>query len=169
MDSVRDEVFARLENDFTAFGLEFSIIGAGDPAQGGGILTALVPVAGTDGQQALMEIAIAELGEAMNFLQIYSTVVMECSQDMDTLLLAINDVNFYCPVGSFGMFREKGQLYHKYCMPFDDEEEAEAVADGALLAFHAILLVFALRAPALASLALGEVDFEGAARQGLFS
>ena len=169
MDDIRNQLFARLGESFGELGIEYKTVdGAGEPQIGDGLM-AMVPVTGTDGQIALMEIAFAKFGEGMNFLQLYSTVVMECNQSLDVLLQAVNEVNFYCPIGSFGVFREQGQMYHKHCIILDDGADAESIADDTLTAFHAVLLILAYRAPLLSKLALGEIDLETAAQQGLFS
>jgi len=167
MEDIRDELFSRLEQVFDELSMEHKRIDAGDDPEIGGMLMVLVPVPDTDGQYVIMEIALAKLCEGMNFLQLYSTVTMECDQDQEMLLQVLNRINFYCPAGSFGIFSEKGQIYHKSTLIFDDETDAERMADDALLAFHAILIVLDVRAPVLEKLALGLIDLETATRQGL--
>jgi len=161
MDAIRDGLFSRLEQIFAELKLEFKKEEHEDAPQIGRSLVVLVPIPETDGQHALMEITFAQLGEQINFLQIYSTLAMQCSQSKDALLQAINDVNFYCPVGYFGIFDEQGHLYHKYTLVFDDEEDdEEKMADDALVAFHAIMMLFEHQAPVLEKLAFGMIDPE---------
>ena len=163
-----EQLFAKLEETFGELGLERNPVDGAGGLQIGHTLKVLVPIAGTAGQMALMEIILAELGESMCFLQLYSTLVMECAQNIDVLLLAINDLNFICPIGTFGVYRQRGQLYHKYCLPIDDEADSESVLEDVLLAYHAISMVLSRWAPILSNLALGHIDLETATQQGLY-
>ncbi|MDR0491304.1 MAG: YbjN domain-containing protein [Oscillospiraceae bacterium] len=163
MTTIRDSLFSRLEQIFGELKFEYNIEEHGNDPHIGSSLRVLAPIPDSDGQLALIEIIFTELGERMNYLQFYSTIAMKCNQSKDTLLQAINEVNFYCPVGYFGIFSEQGHLYHKYTLVFDDEEDdAEKMAGDALVAFHAIMMLFELRAPVLLKLALGVIDLESA-------
>ena len=164
-----EQLFAMLEEAFGELGIEHKMIDGVEAPQIGNTLLAFLPVADEADQRVLLEIALAELGEGMLFLQFYSTVVFECVQSPDVLLEAINTVNFYCPVGSFGIFSEQGNMYHKYCLLIDTEDSVESIFENALMAFHAIHSILSLRAPLLAKLALGDIDVETAEQQGLFN
>ena len=168
MDNLWEQLFARLQDAFGELGVEHKMIGGIEAPQIGDTLLAFLPVADEEDQRVLMEIALAELGEGMLFLQFYSTVALECTQSPAVLLEAINTVNFYCPVGSFGIFSEQGNLYHKYCLLIDTEDNVQSVFENAVMGFHAIHSILSPRAPLLARLALGDIDIETAKQQGLF-
>ena len=44
---------------------------------------------------------------------------------------ALNQINLFCPLGHFGLYQEKGQLYHKYTLFLEEGAPAEALASQA--------------------------------------
>ena len=154
VDKIREELFVRFEQIFGQLNTECWKVNNDDAPEIGSSLVVSIPVPGMDGRQFIMEIALAELGERMNFLQFYTTIVMELNQITDEHLQVINEINFCSPVGFFGIFSEKRQLYHKSTLVFDDEAGIESMASDALLTFHAILMILELHAPMLEKLAM---------------
>ena len=81
----------------------------------------------TIGENVLTELIQNRLLEKGALLQIYTTMLLDipsvCNVSLGQYLI---EENFLCPLGSFGLFTEAGQLYHKYNLLLEDESEDTA-------------------------------------------
>jgi len=167
--ATRKQMFQLLESYLKELGIESKYVsGAGAPQLGDTLLT-MVPVMGAGDLSALMEIALVDMGDNLYYLQFYSTLIMDCADAQDEFYKCLNDMNFFTPVGSFGIFRQQRQLFHKYSIIVGDGETAENVAERALTALHAVTKVHAWRMPLISGIYTGELNYETVAAKGLFT
>ncbi len=123
--------FSALEARLTAAGAEFfPEPGAGAPQLGDGLGFSL-PV-GEDFHPALVELMVAQLSPQDSLLQFYTTLFTDLEPaNQQRLPEALNQINLFCPLGHFGLYQEKGQLYHKYTLFLEEGAPAEALASQA--------------------------------------
>ena len=129
MDLAKQKQFFQiLEQKLNGMGMQTAAAaGAGAP-QIGDTLRVLVPI--TDEREAvLLELMAAAIDEETDLLQFYTTMVMELAADRGQLARTLMQWNFLCPLGSFGVFEEGNQLYHKYGILLTGEEELDRLAE----------------------------------------
>lgn len=129
MDLVRQkELFQILEQKLNGMGMQTAAAaGAGAP-QVGDTMRVLVPIT-DEGDAVLLELMAASIDEETDLLQFYTTMVMELAADRGQLARTLMQWNFLCPLGSFGVFEEGNQLYHKYGILLTGEEELDRLAE----------------------------------------
>ena len=119
--------------------------GSGEP-QIGDTLRTLLPVNG--GSDVVMtEILVSEFNEDSNCLVLYTTMIMEIGPGYEALKEMLLDWNLTCPLGSFGIFRQGRQFYHKYLFPFPKNLPAKKLADRAMYLLELLYDVISERFP----------------------
>ena len=128
MDLAKQKQFFQiLEQKLNGMGMQTAAAaGAGAP-QIGDTLRVLVPIT-DEGEAVLQELMAAAIDEETDLLQFYTTMVMELAADRGQLARTLMQWNFLCPLGSFGVFEEGNQLYHKYGILLTGEEELDRLA-----------------------------------------
>lgn len=129
MDLAKQKQFFQiLEQKLNGMGMQAAAAaGAGAP-QIGDTLRVLVPIT-DEGEAVLLELMAAAIDEETDLLQFYTTMVMELAADRGQLARTLMQWNFLCPLGSFGVFEEGNQLYHKYGILLTGEEELDRLAE----------------------------------------
>ena len=120
--------------------------GAGAP-QIGDTLRVLVPIT-DEGEAVLLELMVAAIDEETDLLQFYTTMVMELAADRGQLARTLMQWNFLCPLGSFGVFEEGNQLYHKYGILLTGEEELDRLAEHVIEILSVLYEVLEQKFPA---------------------
>lgn len=148
MDLVRQkELFQILEQKLNGMGMQTAAAaGAGAP-QIGDTLRVLVPIT-DEGEAVLLELMVAAIDEETDLLQFYTTMVMELAADRGQLARTLMQWNFLCPLGSFGVFEEGNQLYHKYGILLTGEEELDRLAEHVIEILSVLYEVLEQKFPA---------------------
>lgn len=148
MDLVRQkELFQILEQKLNGMGMQTAAAaGAGAP-QIGDTLRVLVPIT-DEGEAVLLELMAASIDEETDLLQFYTTMVMELDVDHGQLARTLMQWNFLCPLGSFGVFEEGNQLYHKYGILLTGEEELDRLAEHVIEILSVLYEVLEQKFPA---------------------
>ena len=73
----------------------------------------------------LIEVSLLEYDESFSVAQFYSTLIFGPGPGLPLLRSRLNEWNFGALVGSYGIYEEYGQLYHKHCVALWDEDETE--------------------------------------------
>lgn len=124
----QQEFFSELNERARAMGLETAVTkGAGAP-QVGDTLRIAVP-ATDEGGQVLMEILALTMENDTDMIQFYTTMLLEIGPGYQALSQVLNQWNFYCPVGVFGIFEEGRQLFHKYSVLLHGGETPQELID----------------------------------------
>lgn len=148
MDLVRQkELFQILEQKLNGMGMQTAAAaGAGAP-QVGDTMRVLVPIT-DEGDAVLLELMAAAIDEETDLLQFYTTMVMELAADRGQLARTLMQWNFLCPLGSFGVFEEGNQLYHKYGILLTGEEELDRLAEHVIQILSVLYEVLEQKFPA---------------------
>ncbi len=133
-----------LEARFTQLGLESAHTEAGPDAIGD-ILRVLIPVT-DEGDLILTEIVFTPWADDCDLLHLYSTLIAEIGPGYETLKEQLIDWNLACPLGAFGIFRER-QFYHKYDVPLPPDADPKALAEKAFKLINLIAAAAASRFP----------------------
>lgn len=146
--------FQMLGDKLDGLGLQTApAAGSGQP-QVGDTLRILVPVT-EDGDVVLMELMVASLNEETDLLQFYTTLIMELGPGYEALSKALMQWNFLCPLGSFGIFEQEKQLYHKYGIPVSPKGDAGELAEQTLSILALLYDVISKQFPAAVRLSEG--------------
>ena len=148
MDLAKQKQFFQiLEQKLNGMGMQTAAAaGAGAP-QIGDTLRVLVPIT-DEGEAVLLELMAAAIDEETDLLQFYTTMVMELAADRGQLARTLMQWNFLCPLGSFGVFEEGNQLYHKYGILLTGEEELERLAEHVIQILSVLYEVLEQKFPA---------------------
>ena len=147
MDLAKQKQFFQiLEQKLNGMGMQTAAAaGAGAP-QIGDTLRVLVPIT-DEGDAVLLELMAAAIDEETDLLQFYTTMVMELAADRGQLARTLMQWNFLCPLGSFGVFEEGNQLYHKYGIVLDGTEELDELAERVILILSVLYEVIEQKYP----------------------
>ena len=147
MDLAKQKQFFQiLEQKLNGMGMQTAAAaGAGAP-QIGDTLRVLVPIT-DEGEAVLLELMAAAIDEETDLLQFYTTMVMELAADRGQLARTLMQWNFLCPLGSFGVFEEGNQLYHKYGIVFNGTEELDELAERVILILSVLYEVIEQKYP----------------------
>lgn len=147
MDLAKQKQFFQiLEQKLNGMGMQTAAAaGAGAP-QIGDTLRVLVPIT-DEGEAVLLELMAAAIDEETDLLQFYTTMVMELAADRGQLARTLMQWNFLCPLGSFGVFEEGNQLYHKYGIVLDGTEELDELAERVILILSVLYEVIEQKYP----------------------
>lgn len=148
MDLAKQKQFFQiLEQKLNGMGMQTAAAaGAGAP-QIGDTLRVLVPIT-DEGEAVLLELMVAAIDEETDLLQFYTTMVMELAADRGQLARTLMQWNFLCPLGSFGVFEEGNQLYHKYGILITGEEELDRLAEHVIEILSVLYEVLEQKFPA---------------------
>lgn len=148
MDLAKQKQFFQiLEQKLNGMGMQTAAAaGAGAP-QIGDTLRVLVPIT-DEGEAVLLELMAAAIDEETDLLQFYTTMVMELAADRGQLARTLMQWNFLCPLGSFGVFEEGNQLYHKYGILLTGEEELDRLAEHVIQILSVLYEVLEQKFPA---------------------
>lgn len=120
---------ASLEKKLGEMEIDTTYVDGSDAPQVGDTLRILLPVTEVP-HAAITEVMVTDIGEGIDLLMIYSTIVVELDgSKAGELPQKLLDWNMLCPLGSYGIYEEENQLYHKYTIPFDAEMAPEDLAD----------------------------------------
>ena len=140
------QFFQILEQKLNGMGMQTAAAaGAGAP-QIGDTLRVLVPIT-DEGEAVLLELMVAAIDEETDLLQFYTTMVMELAADRGQLARTLMQWNFLCPLGSFGVFEEGNQLYHKYGILLTGTEELDELAERVILILSVLYEVIEQKYP----------------------
>ena len=140
------QFFQILEQKLNGMGMQTAAAaGAGAP-QIGDTLRVLVPIT-DEGEAVLLELMAAAIDEETDLLQFYTTMVMELAADRGQLARTLMQWNFLCPLGSFGVFEEGNQLYHKYGIVLNGTEELDELAERVILILSVLYEVIEQKYP----------------------
>ena len=115
-------------------------------AQIGDTLRMLLPM--DEGQNVVLtEILVSSFNAESDCLVFYTTMIMEIGPGYEALKEMLLDWNLTCPLGSFGIFRQARQFYHKYVLPFPKETSPKALADRAMYLLEVLYEVLSERFP----------------------
>jgi hypothetical protein len=90
-------------------------------------------------QTAFMEVILLRFDENERYcFQFYTTILREMACEPAELERTAMEINFFCPIGDFGVFRSERQFFHKYGMMFDEEKNVTVIATAAMMAIEAI-------------------------------
>lgn len=147
MDLAKQKQFFQiLEQKLNGMGMQTAAAaGAGAP-QIGDTLRVLVPIT-DEGEAVLLELMVAAIDEETDLLQFYTTMVMELAADRGQLARTLMQWNFLCPLGSFGVFEEGNQLYHKYGIVLNGTEELDELAERVILILSVLYEVIEQKYP----------------------
>ena len=147
MDLAKQKQFFQiLEQKLNGMGMQTAAAaGAGAP-QIGDTLRVLVPIT-DEGEAVLLELMAAAIDEETDLLQFYTTMVMELAADRGQLARTLMQWNFLCPLGSFGVFEEWNQLYHKYGIVLNGTEELDELAERVILILSVLYEVIEQKYP----------------------
>ena len=160
------QFFERIAATLQELGLEHYLLEGAGGIQTGDTLRTLVPVT-ERGEAVIMELSLARFNEELDFLQFYTTLIMRIGEGRDELLRATFPINFYCPVGAFGVFEKEGQYYHKYGLVLDPEADMDLLEADAMTAFQALYDVLSEYFPVVSRMSEGELTYEQAVRERL--
>ena len=148
MDLAKQKQFFQiLEQKLNGMGMQTAAAaGAGAP-QIGDTLRVLGPIT-DEGEAVLLELMAAAIDEETDLLQFYTTMVMELAADRGQLARTLMQWNFLCPLGSFGVFEEGNQLYHKYGILLTGEEELDRLAEHVIQILSVLYEVLEQKFPA---------------------
>ena len=148
MDLAKQKQFFQiLEQKLNGMGMQTAAAaGAGAP-QIGDTLRVLVPIT-DEGEAVLLKLMAAAIDEETDLLQFYTTMVMELAADRGQLARTLMQWNFLCPLGSFGVFEEGNQLYHKYGILLTGEEELDRLAEHVIQILSVLYEVLEQKFPA---------------------
>lgn len=154
-DKLQQAFFSSLADCFRQIGLDPSLTpGAGAP-QLGDTLSTLLAVT-EDAHPVFMELMVVHLKGDTFLLQFYTTILTELSPEKcDALTRGLCNLNFYCPVGHFGIFEDLHQLYHKYTLILDSMSDSIALNAAAMTGLEIIYDVLSHHYPLLISLSHG--------------
>ena len=145
--ATQKQFFQILEQKLNGMGMQTAAAaGAGAP-QIGDTLRVLVPIT-DEGEAVLLELMAAAIDEETDLLQFYTTMVMELAADRGQLARTLMQWNFLCPLGSFGVFEEGNQLYHKYGILLTGEEELDRLAEHVIEILSVLYEVLEQKFPA---------------------
>lgn len=162
--SLQNELFSLIKKDLGGTGMDTVYVPGVGGIQLGDTLRAVLPM-NDEGAPALLDLMVANLGEDTYILQYYTTLTFELGAGKAELLKALPALNFYCPIGSFGIYGDH-QLYHKYSIILDNDisaQELHAISMDALAVLYDILDG---HYPLLMALANGEQTYDGAVASG---
>ncbi len=115
-------------------------------AQIGDTLRTLLPVnQGSD--VVLTEILVSEFNAESDLLVFYTTMIMEIGPGYEALKEMLLDWNLTCPLGSFGIFRQGRQFYHKFVFPFPKQLSPKKLADRGMYLLEVLYDVISERFP----------------------
>lgn len=107
----------------------------------GDTLQVRVPIGDGD-DMITIDLMLVSLNDKLDILQFYTVIVPEIGEGYDDLVQALPEMNFYCPAGSFGIYQEGRQFYHRYglFMPanMEPQEAARETMDILELLFNLI-------------------------------
>ena len=119
--------------------------GAGG-TQIGDTLRIVLPV--NEGHDAVLtEVVVSSFNEESDYLMFYSTMILEIGPGYEALKEMLLDWNLLCPLGSFGIYRQGRQFYHKLALPFPKDVGAKALADQAMYLLELLYDVISERFP----------------------
>ncbi len=161
-------LFEKLKQSLSEIGLESYELPGVEGIQIGDTIRSLVPVT-DNGDAVMLEISLAKLNDDIDFLQFYSTLIMEIGTGYEQLEQACSVMNFYCPVGAFGVFAQNRQFYHKYSLLMDAQADMERLHADAMTALEAIYDVLSVHFQVAVKLSEGQITLEQALEQGLLN
>ncbi len=161
--TVQNEIFAHLYGEFHKLNLNVSRISGASGNQLGDTMRVLIAVTQA-AKPAVMDLTVANLSEEQSILQIYITLAdaVRAPAELDKALRA---VNFFCPVGSFGMYEQ--QLYHKYALVLDENLTPELMAFDAINAIAAVYTVLDYYGTVVSAIASGSKTLAQAFEAGI--
>lgn len=162
--TLQKQLFDLLEEELTAAGLKTAAeAGSGAPQIGDGMQVLLAVT--ERAVPALMELMVVHLPDGADLLQMYTTLSVP-DGGADRVREALPGANFYCPVGSFGLFHDD-QLYHKHTLVLGEDQGAEALCQDAMNTLMALYNVLDDYGGRLLALAEGRITLEQAQGAGL--
>ncbi|MDD3920642.1 MAG: hypothetical protein PHO41_05705 [Eubacteriales bacterium] len=159
--AMQQELFDLLKQEIKEMGMDTTDVeGAGGP-QAGDTLRVLLPIT-DESIPVILDIMAINVGEDADIVQFYTTLSMELGSGREELIKAIPAFNFFCPIGTFGIFQQE-QLYHKYGFLLRAGATAEELCTELLDVLAALYNVLDAHYPIAMRLADGEQTCEQAA------
>lgn len=152
---VQKMLFDRLAKEFNERDIETQTAPGNGGAQVGDTLRLLIPV-NDEGDAVLMEIMLANYFEDMDLLQFYSTLLLEIGPGYDELKNATFELNFFCPIGAFGIYEEGRQYYHKYGLMLETPHSIDELTERTLIVMEGLYDVISKYYQTVVDLSNGE-------------
>ncbi len=127
----QDEFLSLLEEELSAHEIETIRITENEELP---ILRVILPLFEDNRGTILMDICIFDYPEKIRLVQIYSTLLTDLGEKRHALQSVLNGWNTVAAAGAYGIYEDEDQLFHKYNVISDTEEDVEDVADRTLIA-----------------------------------
>lgn len=135
-----------LANQIEELDMETTMVEGTGGTQLGDTLRTLLPV--DEGRDAVLtEIIVSDFNAESDVLVFYTTMILEIGPGYEALKEMLLDWNLTCPLGSFGIFRQGRQFYHKLALPFPKETAPKELADRAMYLLELLYDVISERFP----------------------
>ena len=127
--------FGKLEDMLHELEIETTYVEGVPGPQIGDTLRILLPLT-EEGHPVLTEIMVTEFTDDLDLLHVYSTLLVECGENIAELTQKLSEWNL---LGAYGIYEEDGarQLFHKYTLPLDKTAPGD-LADKAMLLIELI-------------------------------
>lgn len=155
---LQEELFHVLEERVREIKMETNRVPGGGSIQVGDTLRLLVPI-NDEGDPVLMELMVVKLAEDADMLQFFTTMLTDLDEKQyGRVHQALEEWNIGCPVGSFGVYLEQRQLYHKYGALYFEEQEQDVqkMADYAIDILITLYETLSAHYPRVVRCALGK-------------
>lgn len=162
------QVFGDMEKRLRDTGIQVKNAPPGDPSQLGETLCALIPVNQAD-EMVLLEMMFVKLSEAVGMIRFFTTLAVDIEKGYDALLQADEYMNFFSPVGTFGLVPEEKQFFHKYSILVEAEDGAERHINQVRRAFDVVYATLSSYLPAVLALTEEGKSFQEVLDQGLLT
>lgn len=113
------------------------------------------------------QLALVRVQDSVDMAQIFTTVLPKIGQALPQLEQAIVSWNQNSILGSYGIYREEDQFYHRYRLPLDDNETAEVTANHITSAITLIYEEVSRRYEAAKAMVSGGLTWQEVQDRGL--
>lgn len=94
----------------------------------------LLPLFDDGTGKVLMDIFALDYNEHFDLIQLYTTMILQPGPGLEKLRGKLGEWNFYASAGSYGIYEEAGQLYHKYNVIAQSESSVDRVVSDTFAA-----------------------------------
>ena len=119
-----------LEKKLKELTLETSMLPNEGPPQVGDTLRFLLPF--DEGEHCyVVTVSVFNMNDEAVLLEFYTVLLTDMGDTLPALRSELISWNYYCPLGSFGVYERERQLYHKHGVVLyeDDYQDLDALAE----------------------------------------
>lgn len=131
--------------------LPTAFVEKGNEVQLGDTLRILLPIDDA-GNVCLMEVMMTPYEDDVDLVHLYTTMLQNVSAGNAALREAIAEWNLLSPLGSYGIFTQGAQLYHKYTFPSPIAIDPAALAEQTMTVIELIYDILDTQYPEAARL-----------------